>query len=656
MIKRILNIIICFLLISSLLHSNYAQEGSGKFTNLGPQLYTSLIQGSVFADDTKGKSYVYTVVRGRPAHFVGFSIMPNVKVIDVELPGTDGSWDVETSSDGMVYIAGANGVLYSHQPGSDKVNTLGRVLPGEKVIWDLTAGKNGEIFGGTYPGCRVFRYHPKDGFSDVGKGALVENENYVRSVVYDKKSGKIYAGIASHSALVELDPKTGEKKQLLPDEDRDQEAVYHINLVNDLKGGDRVFGWLTGSKERLTVIYNLKTKKFEDTMPTIDVKSVIKSASGSKIYYSAGKKLYVLDYASNKKKAKELAQLSSETKTIRWGKDGLLYILTSSKDVHTYNTLTNKLTTERLAVPEQPIDIQSIFCGPDGNVWTGGYLAGGHASYNPLTGKSTQYQGLDQTEGMTSLGSILYFGIYPKSRLYAYDTQKPWDLKQKNPKFLGQIPEQDRPFAVLGLEKLNSVLFGTVPTYGHLGGALINYDVTSEQLQTFNNIIPNQSVISLAKHNELVIGGTSIFGGLGGVPKEKEAKLFGWNPETKKKVFEIVPVKGAMSLSGLINGPDGHIWGFADGDLIIFDPVQQKVISKKELFRIGGMPSHIWRSAFMEVHPNGNVYCAVNRKLYKINPGTLEITAIQEDVSLLTMGENGTLYFRRNSDLWSYQP
>src|SRR5690606_3298075 len=106
---------------------------------------------------------------------------------------------------------------------------------------------------------------------------------------------------------------------------------------------------------------NLKTRKFEENMPTIDVKSVIKDVSESKIYYSAGKKLYVLDYASTKKEAKELAQLSAETKAIRWGKDGDLYILTSSKDVHTYNILTNKLTTDKLSTHQQPIDIKSIF-------------------------------------------------------------------------------------------------------------------------------------------------------------------------------------------------------------------------------------------------------------------------------------------------------
>lgn len=652
---KYLKIYVVVVLFLSIPLQNKAQNTDGKFTNLGPQVFTSLIQGSVFADDSKGERYVYTVVRGRPARFVGFSLKPLTKVVEAELPGTDGSWDVEVSSDGIVYIAG-NGMIYKYIPGQDGVTDLGVVLPGEKVIWDLKAGKGGEIFGGTYPGCRVFRYHPADGFSDVTNGPVLENENYVRSIAYHKATGKIFAGIASHSALVEIDIKTGAKKQLLADRDRDQEAIYNLSIVEGTKGGDRVFGWLTGALKRVTVVYNIRTKKFEENLPTIDVRSVIKAPKSSKVFYSAGKKLYVIDYASKDKIPMPLVDLQAEIKTTSWGKDGLLYMLSANQYVQTYNPKTGKLISQKLDVPTQAIDIQSIGVGPDGLIWSAGYLAGSHATYNPETGKNIQHPGLDQTEGMTNLGASIYFGIYAKSRLYSFDTRKPWDVKANNPKFLGQIKGQDRPFAVLGLEKLNKVLFGTVPTYGQLGGAIIDYDVAADKLETFNNIMPNHSIVSLIAYKDEVIGGTSIFGGLGGLPTEKEGKIFGWDPILKKITYEIVPVPGAMAVTGLITGPDGRIWGFADGDLIVFDPVTRTVTSKYKVFEMYGKPSHIWRSASMVVHPSGNVYVAVNNKLHKIDPNTMEISKIADNVGLLSMDKKGRLYFKRNSDLWRYNP
>ncbi|WP_147387953.1 ligand-binding sensor domain-containing protein [Pelobium manganitolerans] len=634
----------------------FGQEKQSKFKNLGPQIFTSLIQGSVFADDQNGKSYVYTVVRGRPAHLVGFEIASYKKIVDVELEGTDGSWDLITGNDGIVYIAGANGHLFKHTPGTFTVEDLGIALPGEKVIWDLTAGAGNTIYGGTYPGCRVFSYNPDKGFSDVANKPLVDTENYTRSLVYDKREKKLYAGIATKAALIKLDPVTGQTQQLLPDTSRQQEAIYHINIINNLPGGDRVFGWLTGAKQRVTVVYNTNTQRFEDVLPSLDVKSLIKSPHQATVYYSSAGRLFALDYTKRVRKPKELCAISGEVKASSWSKDGLLYLITASEKVHVYNPKTNALATHSLAIPKQAIDIQSIGFGPDGNVWSAGYLAGGHATYNPTTGEVTQKPGLDQTEGMGNLGPFIYFGIYAKSRLYKYDTRKAWDVKNGNPEFIAQISGQDRPFAVLGLEKSNQVIFGTVPTYGHVGGALVQYDVESKKVATFENLIQDQSIISLVKSGDLVIGGTSIFGGLGGVPTQEEAVIFAWDPIRKVKVFEISPGKNIMSVTGLINGPDGNIWGFADGDFFILDVNARKIIVRKRLFAINSRPSHIWRSAFMQVHPNGKVYVAVNGKLYSINPETIEFELVEEKVSLLTMDNNGTLYFRRNANLWSFNP
>src|SRR5690606_40567660 len=94
----------------------------------------------------------------------------------------------------------------------------------------------------------------------------------------------------------------------------------------------------------------------------------------------------------------------------------------------------------------------------------------------------------------------------------------------------------------------------------------------------------------------------------------------------------------------------------SDLDLIVFDASKQAVVSKYEFFKINQMPSHIWRSAFIVAHPSGDVYVAVRNTLYKVNPNTMDVTKIEDNVGLLTMDEEGTFYFRRNTDLWSYKP
>src|SRR5690606_28962829 len=174
---------------------NFQAQYSGEFKKLGPQITSAKIQGSAFVEGKDGKSYVYTVVRGRPAHLIGIDLSTNQTVVDLPLNNTDGSWRIVAASDGVLYISTAQGALFRHDPGSQIVEDLGIALAGEKVIWDVVAGRDGEIFGGTYPGCRVFRYHPRDGFSEISNGSVEEGEQYARYLAYDSLANKLYVGV-----------------------------------------------------------------------------------------------------------------------------------------------------------------------------------------------------------------------------------------------------------------------------------------------------------------------------------------------------------------------------------------------------------------------------------------------------------------------------
>lgn len=645
-----LNIKLLFLLLSVNLFA--LAQSDGKFTNLGAQLGATMIQGSIFVTDDKRTELVYTVVRGEPAHLLAYNVKTKKLVLDTELPKADGVWDMAQASDGFLYIPGANGSLFKHKIGSQHVEDLGIVLPGETYLWNLTAGKNGEVFGATYPGCRVFRYHPKDGFTDVGKGALVDGENYVRSLAYHKSTGLLYAGVGSHAHLIELNPSTGEKKELLPAKYQDREFVYSLEIVSAKDGNDRLLALLTADK--ITLVYNLKTKKVEQEINDMDMKSVSSSAS-KEVFYTSKTNLYSFDPIKAVSTAKQLAANVGSANAFYWGKDQNIYFLTAMGNLVQYNPKTNKHNSTKLQIPPQPIPINAIMVGPDQKIWTGGYLAGGHATYDPTSHKNTKYLGLDQTEGMAVYGDQIYFGIYPKGQFYAYNTKQGWNVAKNNPRKLGEIEGQSRAFAVLSLPEKQKIFFGTIPEYGKLGGALVVYDVAKDELIAHGNIIPNQAIASLINDKDLVIGGTTVSGGLGIKATTKEAVLFGWDIAKNAKTFSLVPVPGAAAISRLIN-VNGDIWGIADGNLFVFNVAKQKIISIKKLYDYPPLGSHIWRSAFLVKHPNGQIYGTDNNLLFKIDPATQHYTEIAKDAALLVVDEKGTLYFKRKTELWSYRP
>jgi hypothetical protein len=73
-----------------------------------------------------------------------------------------------------------------------------------------------------------------------------------------------------------------------------------------------------------------------------------------------------------------------------------------------------------------------------------------------------------------------------------------------------------------------------------------------------------------------------------------------------------------MAITGLMQGPDGHTWEVADGTLFVLDLATRQVISRLPLYEMQGRPSHIWRNAFLLVHPSGQVYGNANDKLFRI--------------------------------------
>lgn len=629
--------------------SSYAQ-----LKNHGPQVFAATIQGSQFLKDKDGKEYVFTVARGLPGQFVGYELNSGKMIVQSTLPGTDGAWDMEKASDNTIYISG-NGMIYSYSLGDTKVKELGEVLPNQKVVWDLVAGKNGKIYGGTYPDCLVFEYHPNTGFKEVSMGAAQEGENYVRSLAFHPKSEKLYVGVGTHAGLIELDLNKRTKKQLLSEKYKNHEFVYDMQLITGLKGGDRLFAWINSSNFTGTFVYNLKTGKYEMELPDLEAKTILKDPKSNKVFYTSRGKLMQIDFADAKPIARQMASINGTGRASSWTSDGRFAVITSSNRVNYVDLKQNKVEEQELAIPKAPISIQTIFWGPDNKVWSAGYLAGQHGTYDPQTDKHTDYPGLHQTEGMNNFGNKLYFGIYAKAYLYSYDLTQPWDVKTSNPKYIGQIKEQDRPFAVLPLKARQEMLFGTVPGYGKLGGAITQLDVNTDKYETYVDLIPNQSIVSLIEYKGKVIGGSSISGGLGAIPTETKGRIFEWDPATKKVVWEKT-IDDFWSVSGLFVGPDGELWGFADGTLFQYDLDQKRVTYKLPIYTYQSKPSHIWRNGLAVSHPNGLIYLTCNDVFYSFDIKSKKLTTIKDNASLMILGTNNKVYFRQGTDLWSFTP
>lgn len=635
-----------------------AKELPAEVVNLGPQVTSAMLQGTAAAVAPDGKVLFCSVIRGYPARLNVIEAETGTLLHSLPLPGADGSWTATAATDGSVYIGSdPNGHLYRYVPGESQLHDLGQVL-GQSWVWDVVAGKDGEVFGSTFPGCLAFRYHPKDGFTEISRGPLVEGEQYGRSIGYDAVNDKLFIGIGSHAHLIQLDPRTGEKKNVLPEEYRKKDFVYTVDVL-----GPVVIARPTPGD--VSIALDTKTLQQVGKLTIGVPQPMIKARNSNVIYYSAGGKVYAWDADQPATEPRQVAEVGADIMAFAWGEGdqaaSTLYGFNRHGKIYRIDLAAAKPTVKSVSYKVEPAPTLfiSIAPGPDGRVWVGGYLSGGASVYDPKTKKTQQFGNIGQPEEITTLGEKIFFACYPGAKLMVFDPTKPWDAKKQNPRVYADLqPDgQSRPRAVLAVPELNKVYAGTVAEYGHLGGALNVYDVTSDKSETFKSPVADQSVVSLLYHKGLVIGGTSTMGGLGQKPAEGDGKLFLWDPATNKKVFEVAPVPGRSMVGALFLGPDGLVWGHCRGTLFKFDVEKREVVFRKEL--VADHPNTPgYRDGYFVLHPNGMLYASILKKLYRIDPKTFEMTTIVDhDVQEVALGPEDTLYFRyADINLCTYKP
>lgn len=633
--------------------------------DLGPQIRKATLMRGAIGLDGNDRQVIYTVVAGAPSIFTTIDIATEKVVKSLPMPETSGAWSVTTSTDGSVYMGAYNlGLLYRYIPSTDQLINLGHPFATkDAVLYPMAAGKDGIMYGSTYPTANLYAYNPATNvFIDYGTmSTKTSGERWTRVTVYDEESHKIYAGVGNIPRLLEYDLDTGEKRDLLPEGFDNIVSVYDLNIADgrlfarkeannanetfviDIKSGDLIEVTNADTQEKSTTFTN-----FSRGVSPI-------SPIANKLYFAAtGGELYEYDLDTNSYRstgasiegaaiAYEYVQLNE----VGFPGYSLVGLSGNSGKMFKYNLETGNVKLTDIQVPAEPVNIHEITKGPDGKIYTAGYLQGNLGVYTPSTGGSIYYEGVAQGESLTTLHNKLYLGIYPNASVYEYDLSKPWNrtnANELNPNKLFGLGDinQDRPFGLTGAEDLNKLFIGTVPKNGMLGGALTVYDIEAGgNPEIYVNLIPDHSILSLAYKDGLLYGGTSIHGGQGGTPTATEAKLFVWDVLNKEIVFEGVPVAGKQAITAIHIGPDGNIWGLANGALFIFDINTRQVIHSNNAF-----PGAVgrWIDGSMETGTDGNVYATVAGKFFKIDAITKEITVLASGVRKLTQDDFGSFY------------
>ncbi|WJH36950.1 hypothetical protein N6H14_15425 [Paenibacillus sp. CC-CFT747] len=643
-----------------------------QLTNLGPQVHTINTHRAALGKDASGNPVAYSTMVGIPAKLLVIDVKTEKLIAAVPIEDTVNGTSysctyvrgLSVQPDGTVYMAGTPSNLFKYVPGASKVNFVSKVTGTQ--VFDMKNGPEGTLIGGTYSRSEAFEFNLLTGIN-TNLGRIMDNESYAYSVAYDEQRNDTYFGIGAHAHLIKYDRDTKTKTEIaIPERYQSSQFIYDMTVA-----GDKLFMRFSPG---LTVAMDLSTGQFDEEDGNVTSRLVSpKAPSDNRIYYTSESKLGYYDTLT-----KQYVSLDVETQgdmngfgfaqlnDPQYPGDTLIGVTREGR-LFKYNPTTGLAKSIRLGIEGVPTELQTVEVGPDGLVHTSGYLSGGTAIFNPFTGETEEFtnetlgdnQKLpgSQTDRIYHYNDKVYYVNYSNMNVYEFDPAKPWDRLDPvspNPRLLftaSDVGYQDRGLAGIMMED-GKLAVGTVPKYGHLGGALAIYDTVTDEREVYWNIVDQQSVTAVTYKDGLIYGGSNIWGGLGADPVATEAKLFIWDVQSKQKVFEMTPVPGAKGITALIAGPDGNIWGSAEGYLFIFDPVTRQVIHT-QLLMPRSYASAVWRDTQFEIGTDGNVYGVQANQFFVIDAVTKEMKVIRNvgKRNWLSQDAYGNFYLTEGADL-----
>lgn len=565
----------------------------------------------------------------------------------------NGIWDLTGHLDSFV-LGGEDGHLHMVDLKTKEIKVIKSPYKNEKPVVSITSGGN-VVYAGTYNHGLLFAYNTKNGkYVLQNNKSYFTGESYIRSMAYSKKNHSLYIGTGTRAILGTLDLTTNSVKTNFNGARNGYNFVYGMKLLEDINGNDFVFCRLTGEGERKSMLYNITTGKTSGIFDAVDIGSVVKN-KGNQFFFSHSSVMYRAEIKNNTVvNKKEIGKTqSSVIASCLFGNK--VYCLNTKGNVLSFERDTYKKEDHRLTFGKtekaEVLKLHTLYFDPDGFLWTSGFRVGSNAIINVKNGTKKVLKGINQAEVIFSKGNRLFLGEYPDAKLYRYDKSKEWDKDKGNPKLIAKVTGQDRIVTAAASEDLPDVYFGTVPEYGKLGGSLLIVHANDkvEELKLYKN----HAIVSLLAKGKLLYGGTTISGGLGSKPVEKEGKLFVYNPSKKKIISETVPVKGAIAITALTQLDKNRIAGIAGGTLFIYTVSSAKVEKTIEVYNAVSK-TDITVDADL-VYVKDKIYVSSRRGIFRVNLSTGKVERLYAEGTRLTFDGKNTFYYLEGGDIKSFK-
>jgi hypothetical protein len=584
-----------------------------------------------------------------PGTFRNISIFRNIGLVLTSVVGPGPVQGSQRLYASIAYTGGTFDIL-SIDPDQGATVVLHSPVPAETAVWDMVLGPDGNVYMGTVPGGHLLKLDTAHG-TLVNLGVPSSSETYIWAVAFGSDH-RLYGATYPHCKLVRYDPATG-KMADLGRLDSTQQYARYLTATND--------GFLyagIGSAAAKVVAYQISSGKMKQILP-----EGAQVAGFAHTYVGDDAKVYSLtplfDYRISGWEATEIAGADvhnpAAQNTLSDGRVATLDEENGALVLHMRRAAQNSDATVALDYEGEPNQLFRIGLGPDGKIYGSGALPSDLVRIND-GGKNDYIGNLGDGEAysMLAMGANLLLGTYADgSTLIAVNPEQPFstDAGSDNPVFI-RISGDDicwRPQAMVAGPD-GKVYVGAQAGYGKLTGPLIAWNPTTGSAKVYS-IVENQSVASLTSWKNLIVAGTTIQGGLGSKSVVKDAELLTWDPQNQQIISTSVPVREADTITDLIAGPNGLVYGFAGSTLFEFDPALNQVLRTQHT-SLSGL---IYNS--VAIDKIGRIWGLSSQGIFTIDTTQFQLTMMGTPPNPITGGfafTGGTIYFVSGTEVGAY--
>ncbi len=550
------------------------------------------------------------------------------ELVRVSLPA-QGGYGCCTGADGAVYIGGVGpGNLYRYDPATGELRTLDGSEFGATYLWATDAAPDGRIYSATYPTCSVIEYDPEtDTVRDLGR--LNPNRQYARSLCVDT-FGKVWAGVGMPPELWVIEPDTGVRRQVLPEQFRHDSSCYELQASGRYVSASIL---LDGG----LLVYDAATEQVVRHVPVegdvIWWMLCAGAPEGEQYLYSfPDGDLYHYDIEADR-----LTLLVGGLGQCEQVVDGRYVHGIDDQDYFLYDLQTGQyLVKRKLAEARDGMVIQTLVGHPKGFIFGSTYINQHIFGYKPSTGGLTDLGKVVRVGGQVDSmhagrDGRIYMGSYVRATLSIYDPSLPWRPGREpdsNPRELGEVGHGQYRTRAIVLGPDNRIWVGTIPSYNSAPtGAFSVWDPATGEHRSWFDLVPRGAI------DHLAVDDRYLYCAGGG-------RFFVWDPFAETKAHEI-----EMPVHSLAVAPDGTVVISSGDEIALFDPQKCEVIRT--------IPSPLGPLPDLICAPDGNLYGTTSDGVVMIEPGAWRVTQISAlGGALLAADADSTLYFARGSRLY----